>query len=63
MIPRHPKVIVGELRELDEQASKWAIPKNLAKATDLSLEFAESVCAVLDAAGILPPVPTDTPTA
>jgi hypothetical protein len=51
---RTPQAIAADLKALHEKAEAAFVPPDLKRAAALGAEFAESVCATLDAAGILP---------
>jgi hypothetical protein len=65
-MPRSPKDIAADLRDLHEVAARSFVPANLVRAAQLTAEFAESTAAVLEAAGLVtsaPAQPADTPAA
>lgn len=54
---RTPKTIAADLADLHAKAEKAFVPPDLKRAAQLNAEFAESVSAVLTAAGLMPDEP------
>lgn len=54
---RNPKEIAADLQAQAEQARSVFVPRNVAQAVDTLAEFAVSVAATLDAAGLIPEPP------
>jgi len=51
---RNPKDIAADLKAQRDKASTAFVPLNVVQAMDTMVEFAESVSATLDAAGLIP---------
>lgn len=59
---RNPSTIAAELKDIHDKANKAFVPANIAKAAELSAEFALSVAACLKAAGLEPEAPAESST-
>ena len=62
--PRTPSAIAADARERLDTANKLFLPAPLKDVAELSVEFMESVAALLDAAGVkAPEQPSEQPAA
>lgn len=56
---RTPKTIAADLAELHDKAAKSFVPPDIKRAAELASEFAASVSAVLESAGLMPAEPAE----